>query len=65
VTAVVSTAVAASVAATMAAVETVVVGQRRGMVIEVATEVGAVLVMPMQVVLKEVLQVRVLPVTVV
>ena len=64
-TAVVSTAVAASVAATMAAVETVVVGQRRGMVIEVATEVGAVLVMPMQVVLKEVLQVRVLPVTVV
>ena len=64
-TAVVSTAVAASVAATMAAVETVVVGQRRGTVIEVATEVGAVLVMPMQVVLKEVLQVRVLPVTVV
>ena len=64
-TAVVSTAVAASVAATMAAVETVVVGQRRGMVIEVATEVGAVLVMPMQVVLKEVVQVRVLPVTVV
>ena len=64
-TAVVSTAVAASVAATMAAVDTVVVGQRRGMVIEVATEVGAVLVMPMQVVLKEVVQVRVLPVTVV
>ena len=61
----VSTAVAASVAATMAAVETVVVGQRRGMVIEVATEVGAVLVMPMQVVLKEVVQVRWLPVTVV
>jgi hypothetical protein len=46
VTAVVSTAVAASVAATMAAVETVMVGQRRGTVIEVATEVGAVIVMP-------------------
>jgi bisphosphoglycerate-independent phosphoglycerate mutase (AlkP superfamily) len=44
-TSAVSTAVAALVAATMAAVETVV-GQRRGTVMEVVTEVGAVIVMP-------------------